>query len=375
MNNKNVLELCLSPDLGGLEIYMHSCSRALRETFNVIPVISSRGKLVKRFADMEGIAQTLKAGNRFSLFTAYRLAQLIDKHEIDILHFHWTKDMPIAVMAKRLSRRTPKLVQSRHMTMTRFKNDPFHRFLYRHIDHILCVTQAVAQQINTFIPADICPSTTVIYPGADKTPPIDETQRLALRSRLGKGDDFMVGLIGRINPAKGQHLLIEAMRQLTAKGVPARAFIVGHAMRDKYLEELQKRVRDYELQDNVVFLGFTNTPHEFMQGCDLMLTTSKNETFGLVTVEAMQCGTAVIAANSGGPQEIIDEGKTGLFFESGNSYDLANKIEQLYRDEKQRKRLAQEGKKKADQMFENKQHFRKLTALFNSLKVTTLSDR
>lgn len=367
MKSKNILELCLSPDLGGLEIYMHTCSQALEKTFCITPVISKRSQLIKRFSQMRGQALTLKTGSRFSLLTAYRLAKLIDEHNIDILHFHWTKDLPIAVLAKKLSLRAPKLVQSRHMTMTRFKNDPFHRFLYRHIDHILCVTQAVAQQINTFIPADIRPSTTVIYPGANKTPSMEEAQRLALRRTLGNGDDFIVALIGRINPAKGQHLLIEAIRQLTDKRLPIRAFIVGHAMQRGYLEELQQRVRDYELLDQISFLGFTNTPHELMQACDIILTTSKNETFGLVTVEAMQCGTAVIGANSGGTLEIIDDGKNGLLFESGNPCDLADKIEKLYRNEDQRKQLANAGKKKADKIFNNEHHFQELADLFNQL--------
>lgn len=367
MNNNKVLELCLSPDLGGLEIYMHKCSQALADTFNVTSVISEHAMLVKRFAKMGGHALTIKTGSRFSPITAYRLARLIDEHEIDILHFHWTKDMPIAVLAKKLSQRAPKLVQSRHMTMTRFKNDPFHRFLYRHIDHILCVTKAVAQQINTFIPVDIRPSTTILYPGADLPPPMEETKRRALRRKLGSEHEFMIGLIGRITPAKGQYLLIEAMRQLIAKGLPVKAYIVGHAMSENYLEILRQEVSKYELRNNIIFLGFTNTPHEFMQACDLMLTASKNETFGLVTVEAMQCGTAVIGANSGGTREIIDDNKTGLLFENENPDDLADKIELLYRNERQRRQLAQEGKKKAGQLFENEQHFRQLAILFDTI--------
>lgn len=374
MKNNKVLELCLSPDLGGLEIYMHRCSQALSDTFDVTSVIAEQAMLLDRFAKMGGHALPIKTGSRFSLITAYRLARLIDEHNIDILHFHWAKDMPIAVLAKKLSQRAPKLVQSRHMTMTRFKNDLFHRFLYRHIDHILCVTKAVAQQVNTFIPVDIRPSTTILYPGADIYPPMAETKRLTLRRQLGGEHDFMIGLIGRITPAKGQYLLIEAVRQLVAKGLSVKAFIVGHAMSDNYLETLRQEVRKHELQNNIIFLGFTNAPHEFMQTCDIMLTASKNETFGLVTVEAMQCGTAVIGANSGGTREIIDNNKTGLLFENENSNDLADKIERLYRNEKQRKQLAQAGQKKASQLFENEQHFRELTTLFETICAKASSD-
>ena len=363
-NNKKVLELCLSPDLGGLELYMHRCSLALAEHHSVLPVIAEGSRLEQRFAEQGGEANVLKTGGRFSLRTARRLARLIDEQQVDLVHFHWTNDMPIAVLAKWLSRRKPLLVQSRHMTMTRFKRDPFHRFLYSHIDHMLCVTQAVADQINTFIPADIRPGTTVLYPGADEVEPLVEAKRQALRRELGEDEAFLIGLVGRINQAKGQHLLIEAMAQLAPRHPELRALIVGHAMREEYLDQLKQRVAALGLEDRIRFLGFTDRPHALMQACDLMLTTSRNETFGLVTVEAMRCGTAVIGANSGGPLEIIEDGENGLLFESGNAEDLASKIQQLYMNPVLRAQLAAAGRDKAEQRFDNGKHFQQLGRLF-----------
>jgi glycosyltransferase involved in cell wall biosynthesis len=366
-NNKKVLELCLSPDLGGLELYMHRCSMALAEHHSVVPVIAKGSRLEQRFAEQGNEAKVLKTGGRFSLRTAWRLARLIDEQQVDLVHFHWTRDMPVAVLAKQLSRRKPRLVQSRHMTMTRFKGDPFHRFLYRHIDHMLCVTQAVADQIHAFIPADICPATTVLYPGADEVEPLTEADRQALRGQLGSDNAFLIGLVGRINQAKGQHLLIEAMAQLAPRHAELHALIVGHAMREEYLDELKQKVAALGLQDRIRFLGFTDQPHAFMQACDLMLTTSRNETFGLVTVEAMRCGTAVIGANRGGPLEIIEDGRNGLLFESGDAGDLAEKIERLYSDRALRNRLAEAGREKAEHQFDNAKHFRQLGRLLGDL--------
>ncbi|MCT7654758.1 hypothetical protein MBH78_08165 [Oceanimonas sp. NS1] len=65
-SNKKVLELCLSPDLGGLELYMHRCSLALGEQHQVVPVIAEGARLVARFAEQGGEAQVLKTGGRFS---------------------------------------------------------------------------------------------------------------------------------------------------------------------------------------------------------------------------------------------------------------------------------------------------------------------
>ncbi|MCT7654757.1 glycosyltransferase [Oceanimonas sp. NS1] len=183
----------------------------------------------------------------------------------------------------------------------------------------------------------------------------------------GGGRYLLIGLVGRINQAKGQHLLIEAMAQLAPRHAELHALIVGHAMREEYLEGLKQRVAALGLQDRIRFLGFTDQPHAFMQACDLMLTTSRNETFGLVTVEAMRCGTAVIGANSGGPLEIIEDGRDGLLFESGDAKDLASKIEQLYADQALRTRLAAAGRDKAARQFDNGKHFRQLGLLLDGL--------
>ncbi len=104
-----------------------------------------------------------------------------------------------------------------------------------------------------------------------------------------------------------------------------------------------------------------------MQACDVVLMTSKNETFGLVTIEAMRNGTAVIASNSGGVLEIIDDEKTGLLFENQNYEDLALKIEKLYKDDILRKKLACIGQKKAEEEFDNEKQFKKLNTLFETI--------
>jgi hypothetical protein len=83
----------------------------------------------------------------------------------------------LAIMGKLLSKRSPKVVQSRHMSMTRFKNDFYHRFLYKNLDSILAVTQQVKTQIERFIPADIRPPTEVLYIGAEQPTLISSEDR------------------------------------------------------------------------------------------------------------------------------------------------------------------------------------------------------
>lgn len=216
MKNKSILEVCLSPDLGGLELYMSNCSKYLSKEFNVYNVISKNSKLEDYFKNDKN-SFLLKRKSSFSLFLALKLAKIIDKQSIDIIHLHWTKDIPIVVFSKKLSKRKPKIVQTRHMTMTRFKNDFYHKFLYKNIDTIICVTKALQEQVNKFIPKNIRPKTEVIYLGAKTSEKLKENEILKFKNSLKVNDSFMLGLVGRINEFKGQHLLIEAMSLLKEK--------------------------------------------------------------------------------------------------------------------------------------------------------------
>ena len=367
MYKKNLIELCLSPDLGGLELYMVRSAKALVDDFNVISVIGEKTKLRQYYEDTEYKFEQISRRGSFSIRAARTLAKIIDKNDVDILHLHWTKDIPVSVMAKVFSKKKPKLVQTRNMTMTRFKNDFYHRFLYKNIDMMLPVTHAVAHQINKFIPQDIRPHVEVLYMGSDKVELLSEEEINNYKASLHVENSFMVGLVGRINEFKGQYLLIEAMDILVKKGLDIQAYIVGHAMDEAYLEKLKEDVKNKNLKKNFHFLGFEKNPYRFMQSCDGVIMASKCETFGLVSIEAMQVETVVVGANSCGVLEIIDDEETGLLFENLNSSDLAEKIERLYNDEEFKNKIAKAGMEKAEEKFSNVKQFVKLSKNLQTL--------
>lgn len=356
-----ICELCLSPDLGGLELYMMRASRYLGDT--CISVINEKGKLKSYYEESPYRFATLKRRNvLLSWLNARKLARIIDDEEIDVLHLHWTKDLPLSIMAKLLSKRRPKVVQSRHMTMTRFKDDFYHRFLYKNLDMMLAVTQQVKSQIEKFIPSDIRPKTEVLYIGAEQPTVISSDERNERRQQMGLDKAFTVGIVGRIEEPKGQHIVLEAVKRLHQNGIDAKALIVGHAMDEGYLQKLQN---DYA--DIALFTGFTKEAQTLMQLCDVMVLATENETFGLVLIEAMMCGVCVVASSSGGPLEIVDDGVNGLLFKTFNSGDLAEKLTLLYRDSVFRQAFADAGKVKALNVFESQKQFLELKKVLEHL--------
>lgn len=351
-----ICELSLSPDLGGLELYMMRASRYLGE--ECVSVLNEKGKLKGYFENTPYRYFTLKRRNLLlSWLNARALARIIDDEAIDILHLHWTKDLPLAVMAKLLSKLKPRVVQTRHMRMTRFKDDFYHRFLYKNMDMILAVTQQVKEQIEKFVPSEICPKVEVLYIGAEQPTLISPEERKARRESLGLGDSFTVGIVGRIEPAKGQYLVIDAVEKLIFQGIDARALIVGQTMSEEYLKTLQNDVENRKLDNQIIFTGFTREAQTLMQLCDVMVLATENETFGLVLIEAMMCGVCVVASDSGGPLEIIDDGINGLLFKTFDSDDLSDKLLLLQKDTTERVRFAIAGKQKAMEKFESEKQF------------------
>ncbi len=365
---KKVLELCLSPDLGGLELYMVRVSHFLHAKTDVISVINSKGKLEQYYEDGDYVYKKLeRRGLLLSFLTARKLAAIIDANRVDVVHLHWTNDIPTAVLAKLISRQKPKLVQTRNMTMTRFKDDVYHRWLYKNLDMMLPVTYQVKAQLEKFIPEDVRPEIEVLYMGAESPELIDEETKQKLREQYGLSDAFTVGIVGRIERGKGQYLVIDAVRQLIAEGAKVQALIVGHAMEEAYLEVLKAEVARENLQENIIFTGFSREPQKLMQLCDTVVLATESETFGLVLIEAMRCGIAVIGTDNAGPIEIIDDHQSGLLFEKNSSESLAGKIRMLLGDPGLKMQLASAGKQKADDMFESTKQFEKLSGILERL--------
>ncbi len=361
-----ILEFCLSPAFGGLEINMCDLSRWLTQ--------SGRGDVYLGVTRGSRIAAELQALECPTLFSkrpcgklpfrsAWRLSRWIEQHAIDVVHIHWKFDLPLLALTKRLCRRPFRLVHTRHMNLPGKKHDPYHAWLYRSLDRLIVVTHYLHRQATHHLPMDprrIVPIHCGVAPGRS----ISE-ECLARRCRatgvpLPPRSGFHVGLFGRICDYKGQHLLVDAVEMLRAKGKPIHAWIIGEPFDPEYLAALRQDVARRGLADLVHFLGFQRDPMELMAAFDVVTLTTRNETFGLVLVEAMQVGTAVVGSREGGVPEIIDDGETGLLFETWNAADLARALEQLHDDPSLRRRLALAGQRKAARSFDRDRQFAKV---------------
>lgn len=365
----NILELCLSPDYGGLEIHMRDFSRwlAKRKDCQLFLAVREDTRLHRALTSLSVplFCFTAKAG-KLPFGKARRLARFIEENAIDIVHVHWKYDLPLTALAKRISRRPFKFVHTRQVNMPGKKRDPYHRFIYGSMDCFIAITRYLEKQAQTNLPL-AKEKIRQIYYGFEAPPPVAPERTRQLRQQLQLEGKFSVGLLGRISEFKGQHLLIEAVEKLKKEGIAIHARIVGEPFEREYVERLKSYVAQNHLQEQVHFMDFYENPFELITCFDVLALTTKRETFGLVLIEGMHAGVAVIGSDEGGVPEIIDDGETGLLFRSGDSASLAGAIKKIYSDENLRKKITAAGQKKAREKFAAEIQYQKMLQTFDQL--------
>ncbi|HRO41268.1 MAG TPA: glycosyltransferase [Flavipsychrobacter sp.] len=136
-------------------------------------------------------------------------------------------------------------------------------------------------------------------------------------------------ILGQIAPSKNQLEALQAILLLKENGITANLTIAGNVVNDGYEETLKQFIQNNGLSQQVNLLGYTDNPFALLRQTDVYLMCSRMEAFGRVSVEALKFGVPVIAADSGGSPEIIENEVNGYLYETGNVKQLAEKIKQF----------------------------------------------
>ncbi len=163
-------------------------------------------------------------------------------------------------------------------------------------------------------------------------------------AQSGRDAGFVVGIVGRLAPWKGQHVFLEAFARAFGTGNEV-AVVVGEAMfgeaEEQYGVQLRELAQELGIADRVEFRGFRDDVWAELARMDVLVHASISaEPFGQVVVEAMLVGVPVVAAASGGPLEILTDGVNGLLYTPGDVDALAEALSRLRGDPLLRTELA-----------------------------------
>ncbi len=159
----------------------------------------------------------------------------------------------------------------------------------------------------------------------------------------------IVGLVGRLQPWKGQDRLLRAQAILRDRGHAMHLVIVGGdswGLSPQYAGSLEPLVAELGLADSVTMTGEVPDAGPYVEQMDVLVNASDPEPFGIVILEGMARGVAVMAVNSGGPAEFVEDGRTGMLARSGSPHDMADALEPLLVSRELREQIGRAGRER-----------------------------
>ncbi len=316
----------------------------------------------------------MNAGGR--LTTARVLASMVQTrrrflrdHRIDLLHlnnspFQGRDDwLPAALLAG-----VPCAVYGMGDAMP--EPSAFRRWLMRRFDLILPLSRLVQESLaDNGIPRD---RMVLAYPGMD----IDGIERSARRAAAQVRAEFglppegvLAVMVGNLRHWKGQHVVVEAMGALTPdERRDLTVLLVGDIgpLHEAYTAQLQERIRALDLVDTVRVVGHRDDVPDLLEAADIAVHASViPEPFGLVVLEGMAHGCAMVAAGAGGPVEMLTP-ESGLLYDSARPEELAAHLRLLLSDPATRAEFGRQARRRARD-FDIREHVRIVTDAYRPL--------
>ena len=179
--------------------------------------------------------------------------------------------------------------------------------------------------------------------------PLDQK---SVRNRLGLNGEKILLYVGRVEPLKGLDLLVETAAQIDSEE-KVRLMVVGADVNgDREIDRVKLLAKERDLEDQIDFVGqvdHTELPL-YYNAADVCVVPSYYESFGLVALESMACGTPVVATRVGGLSTIIQHGRTGYLKPWRCPDAFANSVEMIIANDGLQRSLGEAARKRAEGM-------------------------
>jgi glycosyltransferase involved in cell wall biosynthesis len=253
------------------------------------------------------------------------LAKLLEREEISHLVLRETRDMSVSVIAKRHCAHPIHLSYFMEMQLGVKKTHVLHTLRYRYFDLWSCPLNYLAHQVRTMTRFSK-DKISVIPSGLDLAKASSILSKSDARIEMDLPVDKQIfGLAGRFDAQKGQLLLLQALAMM--KNPNSVVCLLGEPTLgegEEYSRKITEFIDGNNLNDRVFIRPFRSEVSTFFRAVDAFVMASKAETFGMVTIESMACGTPIIASNAGGSPEILEYGKIGTLYTPMDSHALAD---------------------------------------------------
>lgn len=177
-----------------------------------------------------------------------------------------------------------------------FRNSIEAKKCYDSFDNVICVSEYVQKDFIGIL--DFAGHTEVLY-NTNETDQIVEKSKE--KAPIKTDDDYVnICAIGTLSPRKGFHKLAKIHKRLLDEGVKQRVYVLGEG---PYRSELEAIIKENNIQDTFILLGYDTNPYKYLKACDLFVCASEAEGFSTVVTESLIVGTPVVTTRCSGMEE------------------------------------------------------------------------
>ncbi len=280
-----------------------------------------------------------------SVITRLKRAFLVRK--LDVVHTHlWGANLWGRIAAHLA--RVPVVIATEHNVDTWKRG--YHFMIDRWLAPWTTELVAVSQQVREFYESHGVARGRwqVIYNGIDAASALPRGRGSAYQSLGIRHDELVVGLIGRLVPAKAPEIFLEAIAQAAAKVPTLKALVIGDG---PLRAATEARARQLGLAERVIFTGLRQDVPELLAGMDALVFSSEREGLSMAMLEAMAAGVPVIATSVGGTPELIESGVSGILVPPHQPQALAEQLTELLTHSEKAETIRRAARQRVEEHF------------------------
>jgi N-acetyl-alpha-D-glucosaminyl L-malate synthase BshA len=350
------LAIVCYPTFGGSGVIATELGQALAARGHRVHLLST--KLPARLRPVEGltfhrvqvVSYPLFEYPPYTLALATKIADVIRRESIDLVHVHYAIPHSIAaLLGQEMASCRVKIVTTLHGTDAQLIGlEPSYweitRYGMARSSGLTAVSHSLAETSKREFRLD---REVRVIPNFVDTRTFRRRRDARLRRKLARSDEKIVVHLSNFREIKRPWEVIEIFRGIVDE-LPARLYMVGEGPARKRAEQTAQRLG---LDDRVHFISFVEQVQDWLAQADLLLHPSEMESFGLVPLEAMSCGVPVIGYRVGGLPEVVEDGGCGFLLDVGDVEGAVAASVDLLRDDERWGLFSRRGQAAAREKF------------------------
>jgi len=328
----NILYVSSKKSWGGVVNWMAKTATALEKRGHNVFIISHPNSRLTKKSNPELKIFGKKLGPLFNPVMIFYIVRFIKKNNIDLLVTNIDKELGIGGLAA-------KICGIPNIRRVGREDDLSNKFRLKW-DHQLLVTKSIVpcNFISDKVSAEYDwldkSSFQTIYNGKN-IPTIRESEKIELKKKLNISEsERVIGITCQLTEIKFVQNLITAFSTLSKTEKDLKLVIAGEGDQKEMLVELSKKLN---LEDKIIFAGYTDNAFLFASIYDIATLVSKVEGFPNSIVEYLAVGKAVVVTDVGGNSEIVSDNKNGFLVPFDDENSLVDKIKILLNDSDKKK--------------------------------------